>query len=135
MFNEPSKQLQSDPIRRQKEIEGVVQKFAREKAEYEESKSASGFFERLVQNISDEESNLQEDEILVVRYYNRAGQPIDVSRIGYSNPHLIILCSKDAQGIEHHILVHMELVELNVMRLKVKGEEPHREPFVFFVQE
>lgn len=116
-------------------INKITEDLARQKVEEKHNNSASGFFEKLMRQIQDEESQLQEDENLAVFYYNKGGQVIQINSIGFSNPHLIILCSLDTQGNAYRILTHMESVELTVMRFKRQPEEPKKEPFGFFIQE
>lgn len=113
----------------------LAESIAKHKAEEKHNNSASGFFERIMQQIQYEESQLQEDENLAVIYYSRGGQAIPVNSIGFSNPHLIILCSIDIEGNAYRILTHMESVELTVMRFKRKPDEPKKDPFGFFIQE
>lgn len=112
----------------------ISEKFARQISEEKHNNSASGFFERLIEHIRHEESQLQDDENLAVIYYNRQGQTIQVNSLGFSNPHLIIICSLDIQGHASRILTHMESVELTVMRFKRRPEEPKKDPFGFFIQ-
>lgn len=111
-----------------------VYEVAQQKAEDEESKSASGFFKRLMLWIQKEETQIKDDEALLVLYYNRTGQRLYVSNIHYHNPHMIILFGQDSDGNEHRILVHMESVELDLMRVKVKDKEQDHRKIGFSIE-
>jgi hypothetical protein len=98
------------------------------------SQSASGFFERLEHWIRSEENQLEPDEQLLVVYYNRAGESIHVREIFYHNPQLIILLGQDNQGHQRRLLVHMEAVELEIMRVKVESEAQEKRKIGFFIE-
>ncbi len=134
MYNLPDIKSQLNLTNAQSSINQITENLVRQRAEDKHNNSASGFFERLIQHIRHEESQLQDDENLAVIYYNRQGQTIQVNSLGFSNPHLIIICSLDIQGYASRILTHMESVELTVMRFKRRPEEPKKEPFGFFIQ-
>ena len=112
----------------------IASEFAQNLADERESKSASGFFKRLEHWIRREESQLKYNEQLLVVYYNRAGQSIYVHEIGYHNPQLIILFGQDNQGNQRRFLVHMEAVELEVMRVKVESEAQEKRAIGFFIE-
>jgi hypothetical protein len=107
---------------------------ARQIAEAEESKSASGFFKSLMLELRSEASLVKDDEQLVVLYYNRAGQPIHVYEIQYHNPQMIILWGHDTQGNNYRIPVHMASVELNLMRVKIKRENQEERRIGFSIE-
>lgn len=102
--------------------EHISNDLARHKAQEEYDKSASGVFERLQLWIEKEKSQLEADEQLQVVYYNRAGKPIYLNQINYYNPQMIILRGEDPEGNSHRLIMNMNLVELDLIRLKMKGE-------------
>jgi hypothetical protein len=92
---------------------------------FRDHKLADSFYERLTKSIDKEGKNLGDDQQLAVYYFTPSGKCISITRFGYWNPYMIRLSGADHQGNECTVLLHMQAVQLLVVKEKTDAQ-PHK---------
>ena len=92
--------------------------------------SAEDFFANLVKYIKLLETKLDENQQLLICYYNQ-GAEVFVRAIAYHSRDLIVLLGQDRQGNEFHVLAHAQSVQL-VLRIQQAEKDKPRRQIGFF---
>jgi len=93
---------------------------------------ADDYFRKLRQQIEVTQNELREDEQLEVYYASQVDERVLVSRIGYLEPHLLVLYGQDDQHNDCKVLAHVLTVHLT-LRL-VRHGAPEKRRTISFVE-
>ena len=85
--------------------------------------TAEEVYKSLQKRIDKAVKELEQGYKVQVLYLDRAGKPITVSEMGFSDPHNIVLRGVSMDGALTEIVVHMHSIELQIKTIKGKTKE------------
>ena len=111
-------------------LQGLVSPLDHLKRAY--SELADDFFRTLRQQIEITQNELREGEQLEVYYTAQGHEPILVSRIGYLEPHLLVLYGQDGHNNDCKVLAHLLTTHLTLKL--VRHGDPAKRRTISFVE-
>lgn len=97
-------------------------------------KYASGYVERIEENLNDYTKDLKDDETVLLKVLLNDGSTFIPNFFGYHNPHLVIVKGHDSMGNESMVLLNQNDIQIIITKLKKSKTSENSENIEFLYQ-